>query len=63
MGLGGISFGSLLLILLIAILIFGTGRIKDIGHDLGAAIKSFKSGMAGDDSTDTAKKNDNEDKP
>lgn len=42
MGLGGISMGSLLIILLIAMLLFGTKRIRNIGGDLGEAVKSFK---------------------
>jgi sec-independent protein translocase protein TatA len=42
MGFGGISVWSLLLILLIVVLLFGTKRLKNIGGDLGGAIKSFK---------------------
>jgi sec-independent protein translocase protein TatA len=45
MGLGGISPGSLLLILLIAALLFGTTRLRSIGEDLGAAVRSFRKGM------------------
>lgn len=41
----GISLGSLLLILLIVILLFGTKRLRNIGEDLGAAVKSFRKGM------------------
>ncbi len=46
MGFGGISPWSLLLILLIVMLIFGTKRLKGVGGDLGAAIKSFKQSMS-----------------
>ena len=42
MGFGGISIWSLLLILLIVVLLFGTKRLKNIGGDLGGAIKNFK---------------------
>ena len=45
MGLSGISPGSLLLILLIAALLFGTNRLRSIGEDLGAAVRSFRKGM------------------
>lgn len=45
MGLEGISVGSLLLILLIVMLLFGTKRIRSMGEDLGTAIKSFRKGM------------------
>ena len=54
MGASGISVWQLLIVLLIVVLIFGTKRIKNIGGDLGGAIKSFRKGMteadkAGDD--------------
>ena len=45
MGASGISVGQLLIVLLIVILIFGTKRMKNIGGDLGGAIKSFRKGM------------------
>lgn len=41
----GISFGSLLLLFLIIIVLFGTKRIREIGNDLGAAVKSFRKGL------------------
>lgn len=49
MGLAGIRPTSLLLILAIVIVLFGTKRIREIGHDLGAAIKSFREGLGGHD--------------
>ena len=52
MGVSGISPMSLLLILAIVILLFGTKRIKTIGHDLGVAIKSFKEGLDSDTSSE-----------
>lgn len=42
------GFGSplhWLIVLLIVVLIFGTKKLKNIGHDLGSAIKGFKEGM------------------
>lgn len=45
MGLGGISPGSLLLIFLIILLIFGTRKLRNVGEDLGHAFKSFKKGL------------------
>ena len=45
MGVGGISIWQLLIVLLIVVLIFGTKRIKNIGSDLGGAIKSFRKGL------------------
>jgi len=46
MGMSGISVGSLLLILVIVLLLFGTKRLKNIGGDLGGAIKGFKKAMS-----------------
>ena len=51
MGFGGISIWQLLIILAIVIMIFGTKRLKNIGGDLGGAIKGFKKSMADDEST------------
>ncbi|WP_415882862.1 Sec-independent protein translocase subunit TatA [Neptuniibacter sp. QD29_5] len=45
MGLGGISIWQLLIILAIIILIFGTKKFKNIGSDLGGAVKGFKKAM------------------
>ncbi len=53
MGFGGISPWSLLLILLIVILIFGTKRLKGVGGDLGSAIKSFKQSMSDGEKEET----------
>ena len=49
MGLGGISIWQLLIVLAIVVMIFGTKRLKNIGGDLGGAIKGFKKSMADDD--------------
>ena len=54
MGFGGISIWSLLLILLIVVLLFGTKRLKNIGGDLGGAIKNFKKAV--NEPEDKAKK-------
>jgi sec-independent protein translocase protein TatA len=40
--LSGISPGSLLIILLIVILLFGTKKLRNVGADLGSAIRSFR---------------------
>ncbi|MCH1414573.1 MAG: twin-arginine translocase TatA/TatE family subunit [Glaciecola sp.] len=46
--MGGISIWSLLLIALIVILLFGTGKLKNIGADLGGALKGFKKAVNDD---------------
>lgn len=45
MGFGGISMGSLLLIFLIVLVLFGTKRLRTIGEDLGQALRSFRKGL------------------
>ncbi len=44
--MGSFGWQELLLILVIVLVIFGTTRIKNIGGDLGGAIKNFRKGMA-----------------
>ena len=48
MGLA-MSVPQLLIILVIVALIFGTKRLKEVGGDLGSAIKSFKKAMNTDE--------------
>lgn len=45
MGLGSISPWSLLLILVIILLLFGTKRLRSMGSDLGETFKNFKNSM------------------
>jgi len=45
MGLAGISPLSLILILLIVLVLFGSQRLKGLGHDMGQAIKTFRAAM------------------
>jgi len=42
------NFGSLLLIFLILMMVFGTQRLRDIGGDLAMAIRSFRKGLQED---------------
>jgi sec-independent protein translocase protein TatA len=43
--LGNISFPQLLILLVIVIMLFGTKRLRNLGGDLGSAIKGFKQSM------------------
>ncbi len=52
MGVGGISIWQLLIILVIVVLLFGTKRLKNIGSDLGEAIRGFRSSMSNSDKSD-----------
>lgn len=49
MGFGGIGIWQLLIVLAIILLIFGTKRLRNLGGDLGGAIKGFKSAMKDED--------------
>lgn len=49
----GISIWQLLILLAVVILIFGTKKLKNVGGDLGSAIKSFKSAVKNGDDDDT----------
>jgi sec-independent protein translocase protein TatA len=41
----GISVTKLLIILVIVIVLFGTQRLRNVGSDLGAAIKNFRGAL------------------
>lgn len=49
MGMGGISIWQLLIILLIVVMLFGTRRLRNIGGDLGSAVKGFKKALNSDE--------------
>ncbi len=50
MGVGGISIWQLLIILVIVLVLFGTKRLRNIGSDLGGAVKGFKKAMSDEES-------------
>jgi sec-independent protein translocase protein TatA len=45
MGMGGISIWQLLIVLVIVLLLFGTKKLRNLGSDLGGAVKGFRSTM------------------
>ena len=51
MGFRGMSVGSLLIIFLIVLILFGTKRLRSIGSDLGTALRNFRKGMQEEDTT------------
>jgi len=53
MGIGGISIWQLLILLAIVVLVFGTKRLRNMGGDLGAAIKGFRKGMEDEKSNES----------
>ena len=53
--MGRIGGGELLIIALIALLLFGAGRIADIGKGLGEGIRNFKKGLRDESGPSDAK--------
>lgn len=47
--MGRLSITELLLILGVALLLFGAGRVADIGKGLGEGIRNFKKGLKDED--------------
>jgi sec-independent protein translocase protein TatA len=43
--MGSFSIWHWLIVLLIVVLVFGTKKLKNMGSDLGGAVKGFKDGM------------------
>ena len=43
--MGGINVWQLLIVAVIVVLLFGTKKLRNLGGDLGSAIKGFKSAM------------------
>jgi sec-independent protein translocase protein TatA len=57
--MGSFSIWHWLIVLVIVMLIFGTKKLRNVGQDLGGAVKGFKDGMkdatAGDKPAEEAK--------
>jgi len=53
MGLGGIGIWQLVIILVIVVMLFGTKKLRNLGTDLGGALKGFKSAMKDDNAKDS----------
>ncbi len=54
--MGSFSIWHWLIVLLVVILVFGTKKLRNVGSDLGGAVKGFKDGMKGED--EASKKTD-----
>ena len=48
--MGSFSIWHWLIVLLIVVMVFGTKKLKNVGQDLGSAVKGFKDGMKGEES-------------
>jgi len=56
--MGTLSIWHWLIVLVIVMLVFGTKKLRNVGQDLGGAIKGFKEGMK--EGTDAAKQVEDE---
>jgi sec-independent protein translocase protein TatA len=57
--MGGLSIWHWLIVLVVVVLIFGTKKLRNVGQDLGGAVKGFKEGMkTGDEAATPAKEAD-----
>jgi sec-independent protein translocase protein TatA len=54
--MGSFSIWHWLIVLLIVLLIFGTKKLRNMGADLGGAVKGFKDGMKGAEGGEEPKK-------
>ena len=61
MGIGGISFWQILIILVLILILFGGKKIKTMGSDLGESLKGFKKAIKdADSSKDSESKSDDQ---
>ena len=54
--IGGISVTQLVILLVIVMLVFGTKRLRNIGSDLGSAVKGFRKGIEDEPENDEPEK-------
>jgi sec-independent protein translocase protein TatA len=56
--MGGLGFPEMVVILVIALIIFGPSKLPQLGESMGKAIKGFKQGLKDDADEQDAKKID-----
>ncbi|MDN5470878.1 MAG: Sec-independent protein translocase subunit TatA [Lactococcus lactis] len=57
--MAGLSIWHFLLFLVIVVLLFGTSKLKNLGRDVGSAVKDFKNSIKEDDKNKTLIEQDN----
>ena len=62
MGIGGISFWQILIILVVILILFGGKKIRTMGSDLGEGLKGFKKAIKDEDKSSESKQEDQYDK-
>ena len=58
MGIGGISFWQILIILVVILILFGGKKIRTMGSDLGEGLKGFKKAIKDEDKSSESKHED-----
>lgn len=56
--MGSFSIWHWLIVLLVVVLVFGTKKLRNVGQDLGGAVRGFKEGMKSDDTAPATDKTD-----
>ena len=56
------GIGEWLIILVVVVIVFGVGRLPEVGSAMGKAIRGFKKSMSGDDDKEQAQQAKAEDK-
>jgi sec-independent protein translocase protein TatA len=51
--MGSMSLWHWLIVLVVVVVVFGTGKLRNAGSDLGKAVKGFKDGMKGEEESKT----------
>ena len=58
MGIGGISFWQILIILVVILILFGGKKIRTMGSELGEGLKGFKNAIKDEDNRSESKQED-----
>ena len=58
MGIGGVSFWQILIILVVILILFGGKKIRTMGSDLGEGLKGFKKAVKDEDKSSESKQED-----
>lgn len=61
LGIGGLGTGEIIIILVIILIVFGVGKLPEVGSGLGKGIRNFKKGMQ--DKEDEDKKDSSNQNP
>ena len=57
----GLSFGHILIVLLLVLVLFGAGKLPKVMGDLGKGLRNFKDGLKGEDDKNTLPPSDHKD--